>query len=62
MRRRLKYCKNSPINSFEQERSEFLQAAIDSFMEEAGKSENGFWRGVLKAITGAAHFAGFQLN
>src|ERR1700722_11178417 len=44
-------------NIVEQERSEFSQAAIDSFMEETGKSEKGFWRSVGEAITGAALYS-----
>lgn len=40
-------------NIVEQERSEFLQTSIDAFLEEAGKSEKGFWRGVAEATVGA---------
>jgi hypothetical protein len=41
-------------NIVEQERDEFLAAAIGAYKEEAAKSEKGFGRGVLEALTGAA--------
>jgi hypothetical protein len=34
-------------NIVEQEKVEFLTAALDAYKEEASKSEKGFWRGVL---------------
>ena len=40
-------------NIVEQQKSEFLQDAVDAFMEEAGKSEKSFGRGVSEALLGA---------
>lgn len=40
-------------NIVEQERVEFLSAALEDYKTEAAKSEKGFWRGVSEALTGA---------
>lgn len=48
-------------NIVEQERADFLQAALDSFLEEAGKAEKGFWRGVAEAVTGALIYSGILI-
>jgi hypothetical protein len=37
----------------EQEREEFLKAAMEQFKQEAAKSHNGFWKGVAEATMGA---------
>lgn len=41
-------------NIVDQEKAEFLEAALEAYREEASKSEKGFWRGVIEALTGAA--------
>jgi thiaminase len=41
-------------NIVEQERIEFLAAALEQYKQEASKPEKGFWRGVAEALTGAA--------
>ena len=40
-------------NIVEQERAEFLEAALQVYRVEAAKSEKGFWRGVAEALVAA---------